>query len=1577
MTPTLRKAVLLVTLILAAAMRLHADDDKPRDPRDEGAIRVFPPLAVPGEALTHPDENFARLSRKIADGTANLIERREWYELRKLYAPFTADALPPADWRAKAMKQSVFLSQMWSPASLASRATASKLRIGTLAAGVAAGSYAWSHLGPTDYWVGDPPAATRDYGTGRGTAIWVNPGNKNHILLGTADGGVWKTTDQGVTWTQLFDFQPTLSIGSVTAVVGVSGNLDSTTTIYVATGEGNFGGDNVQGSGVFKSTDGGSSWTQQVIPWVVAADSTSQSPTATSIRRIVVDPNSTQKLWIAADSGIYRTINGGTAWTLVTALPYWKKYTGDCWFSYWSDIALDDSVSPSIVYAAGARPFDAGCSTLAREDNGIYRSTDDGATFTNITVPVANCATGRGYSCAGTGFATSGLSAGAVQGTVGRITLVRSAANKKKIVALVHDTSTDGNLGIWQTADATTATVTWTAGPGTATQWASQGWYALAGALDPTNATRAIVGGLDAYTWSTSTTTLNKTSSWTGWGTTTYAHADHHQMVWADASTIYLVCDGGFYVGTVGATYPNANSVTWVGRNRGGIDTVQLYGIGQHPTTPYQIHGGLQDNGEVQSSTSACGTAPSSWAQSAGGDGGYSATDQSNGANTYEEYVYAIMAKSTNSGVSYGTCFRSFGACTGTNAAVGTTYRCGGGCIPDNSTEFIAPMELDANTQTVLYTGSRRVYRNNPAGSTTWTAISADLTGTNNTNDITNIHSAKNNGTSGTIWAGTINGKVWVSTNATTATASPTWTDRSTSLPARAVAWIDTDPTNATHALVTFSGFNTGHVFRTSDGGATWTDISGALPNEPFDSVAVNPTNTAQAFAGSESGVYVNDDVWNSTTWTRINNGMLPNVRAAQLEFTNAMPGMLRVATHGRGFWETCTKAAPAALTSVTAVANADTRIDLSWTGNGSPLYRIYRGTTPGGPYTYVCVTASTTYSDTSVTRDQTYYYVVRAMNCQESANSPEAFATAACDVAPTALAAPTLAAPTGTCAITVTWTAATSACGGTITYNIYRAVGATVTPSAATLIASGVTGLTYSDTSSLAAGTTYAYLVRAYDSISRREGTNVTAASRAPATGCTTSIGDLLVISAKTSSGANKIEWIGPRAGTALQLRICYSTSAYPTVPGTCTTATAPFAITANTRGSFTHSGLTNGTTYYYTAFVQNAGATVFSKGRQLSVVPFDTTGNVKWAFTTTASVLTPPGIGSVFTSGNDRVMHSITPGTAGGDWPAAWTPFLLDAPSQSRPPVPSLPGLGSGKQVYFGTQDGNVYCVDGNNGSQLWKTATPIGTMVQGAANGIYTVYGGAYNLTLVGTRNSTADNVFFGLNALTGTTAWQFNNGGGANGIGIITSDASIDYATNRVYFTSRAKTGGSTSTAWCVSFTNSTATKVWSVPVGDVDGSPTLWNDRVYVGNNDGVVYALDAATGATLWSYNAGDGPVKGFINVDWNGSGTLFFTTTNKLWAIKDNGTSAAQLWSSTVSGASIPLFLGNYLLVGSGNGRIYQFSSVTTASPTSTSVVLGAGTAAVGSPSFDFNNSLAYVGTDAGAIYAVQIPLP
>src|SRR5262245_40079329 len=210
-------------------------------------------------ALQFKDPAISNLAARIQDGTADLRDRRSWHDLSLLYAPF--DALPPVGWRAKALTDGKALSK-------------------NLLA-----SYAWQSLGPTNYQVGPG-----DLAQGRASCLWVNPNNINTMLAGFADGGVWKSTNGGASWTPIADFEVTTSVGSIDVWVRTDTVNLTDAIIYVGLGEGNTASSSVDGGGVLKSVNGGSTWTLQTIPWAGPDDATN-ARFRHSIRKLGIDPN--------------------------------------------------------------------------------------------------------------------------------------------------------------------------------------------------------------------------------------------------------------------------------------------------------------------------------------------------------------------------------------------------------------------------------------------------------------------------------------------------------------------------------------------------------------------------------------------------------------------------------------------------------------------------------------------------------------------------------------------------------------------------------------------------------------------------------------------------------------------------------------------------------------------------------------------------------------------------------------------------------------------------------------------------------------------------------------------------------------------------------------------------------------------------------------------------------------------------------------------------------------------------------------------------------------------------------------
>ncbi|HHQ48505.1 MAG TPA: hypothetical protein ENK19_06430, partial [Acidobacteria bacterium] len=479
----------------------------------------------------------------------------------------------------------------------------------------------------------------------------------------------------------------------------------------------------------------------------------------------------------------------------------------------------------------------------------------------------------------------------------------------------------------------------------------------------------------------------------------------------------------------------------------------------------------------------------------------------------------------------------------------------------------------------------------------------------------------------------------------------------------------------------------------------------------------------------------------------------------------------------------------------------------------------------------------------------------------------------------------------------------------------------------------------------------------------------------------------DVQYLTARATSGQVKLEWLNPAGGGYGATKVCRDTAGYPD-PASCT----PIASQPGTLGaydSFTDTGLANGTTYYYTAFVDDGSGTL-SGGRHVTARPFDTTGKVRWAYSSGATSLAPTGVmpGAIGTGGtwavsNDRVLHAMNPTGSGGDWPRtgdfSWTPLAMNGPAQARPPiVPTSVISGHSMVTFLGSEDGRAYAADAHTGQLLWQSPE-LGSIVLASPAGIFTGFGGAYDLLFIGSRDATSDNRMYMLDPSDGHIIATFDNGGGAGGMGIISTSATVDYATNRIYFASRERAGGSSDTLWCLSFDGSGFAKVWSRPYGDIDGAAILYGGRIYVGDNAGTVHAVDPSDGSEIWSYATGDGPVKSFVMPEFTASTPrkLYFSTTNAVWALTDNGASASLAWQQTnIAGPSTPLVpIGDTrLYVGSTDGKLYQLDTASGA--IQTSVVLGDGTATIGSPALDVVNNMAYAGSESGAVYGVQLPL-
>jgi photosystem II stability/assembly factor-like uncharacterized protein len=413
----------------------------------------------------------------------------------------------------------------------------------------------WYEAGPTNI-------------PGRITDLAVHPDYPSTIYAGAACGGVFKSTDNGVSWSPIFDEQGTPSIGALAI------HPDDPQILYVGTGEANGSGDSYPGTGIYKSTDGGSSWTHIGLE------------NSYHIGRIAIHPLYPETVFVAAlgklfgtnpDRGIYKSTNGGDTWEQ-------KLFISDSTAAV--DVALDPT-DPNIVYAATwERLRGPDQRKVGGWTSGIHKSTDGGNTWYQLTL---------------------GLPASA--DTVGRIGLSVCTSSPNVIYA-IYCNHPGSFMGIYKS---TNYGQSWTQTNDSVLEGflGGFGWYFGNVRVDPTNPDKVFAMGVDLYR------STNGGSSWSEAGYS--VHVDHHAMFISpnDPNRVYLGCDGGVYLSTNGGTAWNLCT---------SQPSTQFYAITIDFLNPQRLYGGTQDNGTLRTLTGAL----NDWEMIHGGDGFYCNVDYTN-----------------------------------------------------------------------------------------------------------------------------------------------------------------------------------------------------------------------------------------------------------------------------------------------------------------------------------------------------------------------------------------------------------------------------------------------------------------------------------------------------------------------------------------------------------------------------------------------------------------------------------------------------------------------------------------------------------------------------------------------------------------------------------------------------------------------------------------------------------------------------------------------------------------------------------------------------------------------------------
>lgn len=431
---------------------------------------------------------------------------------------------------------------------------------------------------------------------GRVVDIEFDPSNPNIIYSGFATGGVFKSTDMGLSWLSIFDDQAVLTVGDIAI------DPQNTDVIYVGTGEANGGHNNFPGGGVFKSTDAGLTW------YFLGLEAT------TSIGRVLVHTTNSNIVYLAAvgsyfspneERGVYKSTDGGNSWNKSLFV---SDSTGVI------DIIMDPTNPDRMMAALWERVRRPTSSHLYGPSSGIYKTTDGGTNW-DLIPPSA------------------GLPDPSSQ-NVGRIGLAISQSNPDIVYALY----TNGNF-IISLFKSTNFGDSWTdVDPDDELDNGSSSfsWYFGQVRVHPTNPDIVYVMDV-AFMRST-----NGGNTWPiiyGYGGPSQLHVDHHALAFHPVNPSFIINgnDGGINISTDGG-------VGW--SDAAQIPTTQFYEIGLDASNSLAYYGGTQDNGTNRTQDGGL----NNWQHIYGGDGFYVLVDFTNPNIVYAESQFGNLGKSTTGG---------------------------------------------------------------------------------------------------------------------------------------------------------------------------------------------------------------------------------------------------------------------------------------------------------------------------------------------------------------------------------------------------------------------------------------------------------------------------------------------------------------------------------------------------------------------------------------------------------------------------------------------------------------------------------------------------------------------------------------------------------------------------------------------------------------------------------------------------------------------------------------------------------------------------------------------------------------
>ncbi|HET9483000.1 MAG TPA: hypothetical protein VFO79_03515 [Xanthomonadales bacterium] len=778
------------------------------------------------------------------------------------------------------------------PASGAARWAAFE-RHEALAAATPFHGLAWRSIGPTVQ-------------GGRVVDVESIPGNPYGFYVAYATGGVWKTSNNGVGFEPLTDRLASIVIGDIAV------DPNAPQRLWVGTGEPNSSRSSYGGLGVFRSDDGGATFTH------VGLSQTDR------IGRIVVDPRDGDRVCVAAlgklystggERGVFCTRDAGATWR--NTLPPASDWTGAI------DLVLDPS-NPDVLYAAtwerSRTPWNL---EEAGRGSGVHKSTDGGETWTRLAGGLpGNDKVGR------IGLALSPSEPNVVYAAIDDwnalpaelvdygdrpLNLKRLRGMSKEeflrqdpdeIEGFIRDADLDNAIdaktlvtqvqsGEYILADLVAKLEAKDTGFGSVDIWGQSvfrsddggrtwrrthegplreiaytfGYYFGQIRVAPDDADRIYLHGVPI---------VQSADGGRTWTTMQHpkVHVDYHAQ-WIDPSNpnrMIVGNDGGADI-----TYDGGK--TWLKLDAQPVG--QFYTVMADMAEPYNVYGGLQDNGTMKGSSKTRWELGEDWSVVGGGDGMHVAVDTRDNETTYTGYQFGFYQRKDKDGTA--------------EIRPREPLR-----DPTLRYNWNTPVLLSQHNQDIVYYGANRLYRSMDRGAT-WQAVSPELSTSKARGDVpyaTITSVSESPSQFGLLWAGTDDGNLWVTRG------GGDWQRVDARLPSdRWVSRVVASAHARDRAYVSLNGYRnddtTAYVYATDDLGRSWRSIAAGLPAEAVNVVREDPVNADVLYVGTDRGVYVSLD--RGRSWTALQNN-LPKVPVHDL-MVHPRERELIAATHGRSVW--------------------------------------------------------------------------------------------------------------------------------------------------------------------------------------------------------------------------------------------------------------------------------------------------------------------------------------------------------------------------------------------------------------------------------------------------------------------------------------------------------------------------------------------------------------------------------------------------------------------------------------------------------------------------------------------------